>query len=93
MIDIPDDKILEQIAQVASEQGQLLTRNQVAAVLTAYNNITGGDPIGTIRRHPDTGALAHRVVADGLHMWRISDPDGTQYNDLAPTLDWPQITV
>jgi hypothetical protein len=93
MIEIPEDSVLEQIAQVASEPEQTLTRNHVAAVLAAYSNVMGGDPIGTVRRDPETGALALRVKADGLHMWRVSVPDGTQYNDLQPTLPWPLLPI
>jgi hypothetical protein len=91
MIDVPEDKVLEQIAQVASESEFPITTNQVAAVFTAYKNITGGDPLGTIRKNPETGEIAHRVNSEGLHLWRVSHPDGTQYNDLQPTLDWPEV--
>jgi hypothetical protein len=94
VIEIPDDATLDQIAHVASEKDGEITRNQVAAVLAAYRDILGGDPVGTLRRDPETGALAHRVAVDGLHMWRVSVPaTGEQYNDLQPTLDWPEVTV
>jgi hypothetical protein len=68
-----------------------LTPEQVNAVLEAWNHVREGDPVGTIRRDKETGAVAHRVDAEGLHLWRVSTPDGDQYNNLEPTLDWPII--
>lgn len=91
MIEIPEQRVLEQIAKVASEDGEPLNATHVVAVLAAYRAILSGDPLGVIRRNPETGEIAHRVNQDGLHMWRISHQDGTQYNDLQPTLDWPRI--
>jgi hypothetical protein len=88
---MPSDAVLEQIAKVASESEAAITANQAASVLAAYRLILGGDPIGMIRRDPDTGSLAHRVTVDGLHMWRVSTPEGEQYNDLQPTLPWPEL--
>jgi hypothetical protein len=92
VIEMPADAALEQIAKVASEADESLTVNQVAAVLAAYNNVMAGDPVGTLRRDPETGAIAMRANVDGLHMWRVSSPDGNQYNDLQPTLNgWDKI--
>lgn len=93
MIEMPTDTVLERIASVASEADAPITANQAAAVLAAYINITGGDPVGTVRRNPDTGEVAIRASVDGLHMWRVSHPDGSQYNDLQPTMPWPEVTV
>jgi hypothetical protein len=32
------------------------------------------------------------VNADGVHMWRVNNPTtGEQYNDMQPTLEWPEI--
>lgn len=89
-----EQPMLEQIATVASEPDaeHPITANQAAAVIAAYHNIiTAGDPVGTIRRDPATGAVAVKADVDGLLMWRVSVPDGTQYNDLQPTLDWPEL--
>ena len=82
---------LEQIASVATEPDaeHTLTASEVAGVIAAYHNITSGDPIGTIRRDPVTGAIALKTSVDGLLLWRVSTPDGGQYNDLQPTLPWP----
>lgn len=70
-----------------------LTPEQVAQVLAAYNAVQAGEPLGTIARDPATGAVAHRVIADGVHMWRISKPDGTVWNDLSGTLPGWDILV
>lgn len=93
MIDIPDDKTLQQIADVASEDGDPLTANHASAVLAAYKAILEGDPVGTIRQDPDTGAIAIRVVDNGLHLWRITPHDAPVYNDLQPTLPWPEVKL
>jgi len=87
---------LEQIASIATEPDTEvpITANQVAAIIAAYHNVISGDPVGTMRRDPETGAIALKVAApDGLLMWRVSVPDGTQYNDLQPTLTWPLLGV
>jgi hypothetical protein len=92
MIEIPENATLDQIAHLAAEKGETITRNQVSAVLAAYINVMEGDPVGMVRRDSETGALAVRVNADGVHMWRVSNPTtGEQYNDMQPTLDWPEI--
>lgn len=94
MIEMPNDAQMEQIAHVASEPDAKtpFTAAQVGAILAAYRNVMGGDPVGTLRRDPKTGAVAVRANVDGLHMWRVSSPDGTQWNDLQPTLaGWEQI--
>jgi hypothetical protein len=94
MIEIPEQPTLEQIAQVASEADEPITANQAAAVLSAFKNIVGGDPAGTMRRDPETGAMALRVNDNGLMMWRVSVPStGEQYNDTQPTLPWPILEV
>jgi hypothetical protein len=94
MIDLPERGELEQIAALASKSGEQheLTANDVAVVLQAYINIHQGDPITTLLRNPETGEIAHRVAEGGVHMWRVSGPDGSQYNDLEPTLPgWEKI--
>ena len=93
MIDMPDDNTLQQIADVASEQSAAITVPQVAAVLAAYKAILEGDPLGTMRRDPDTGAIAIRVIDNGLHIWRVTPHDAPVYNDLQPTLPWPKVEI
>ena len=81
--------LLQQIADVASEPDEApLTAAQVGAVLAAREAILDGDPVGTIKRGPD-GEIAVRVNDNGLHLWRVTVPDGTLYNDLQPSLPWP----
>lgn len=72
---------------IASQLGETgLTAEQIAQVLGAYNAVRAGDPLGTILRNPETGAVAHRVLDDGVHIWRCSGPDGIVWNELSPTL-------
>ena len=70
-----------------------LTEEQVSSVLATWNHLREGDPIGMVRRDPDTGSVAHRVSAEGVHIWRVSRPDGEQYNDMQPTLPWPVLPL
>ena len=79
----PNDELT---AAIAERSG--LDAEQVAAVLGAWQDALAGDPVGTIRRHRD-GSVAHRVATDGIVMWRVSRPDGEQFNDMQPTLsEW-----
>jgi hypothetical protein len=86
------DALLEQIAKVASEKDEPLTKAQVAAVLAAREAIIDGDPVGTIRQGLE-GEIAVRVNDQGVHIWRVTCPDGTIYNNLEPTMngDWKVI--
>lgn len=82
---------LEMIANLASEESEAITPNQVAAVIAAYHAMQEGDPLGAIRRDPQTGAVALRVEENGFHLWRINAPNGEHWNDTQPTLPWPKI--
>lgn len=84
--DLTNDPLLEQVAAIAE-----VTVAQAAAVIAAWHSIHEGDAIGTLRRDPDTGAVALRVMDNNMHMWRVNNPDGTSYNDMQPTLSWPKI--
>lgn len=86
------DAMLTQIAKVASEKEEPLTPAQVAAVLAAREAILDGDPVGTVKQGP-AGEIAVRVNDEGMHIWRVSCPDGTIYNNLEPTMfgDWVTI--
>jgi hypothetical protein len=77
-----------EVANAISAQlgGTDLTPEQIAQVLGAYNAVRSGDPVGTVVRNTDTGAIGHRVTEAGVHVWRCSAPDGTQWSDLSPTL-------
>jgi hypothetical protein len=71
--------------------GDDITEAQIDAVLAAQKALADGDPVGTVRRDPDSGKVAHRVTAHGVAQWRVSEPDGDTYSDLQPTLPWPAI--
>ncbi|ASR85528.1 minor tail protein [Mycobacterium phage Krueger] len=79
----------EVVKVISQHLGDQATDEQVAAILAAWNNVKGGDPVGMVRRDPETGKVAHRVDALGVQQWRVSGPDGEQYNDLQGTLPWP----
>lgn len=83
--DVTNDGVLQQIAQITGD----VTPEQVASVLVAWNNIHEGDPVGMVRRDPETGAIAMRADDNGVHVWRVNMPNGEQYNDMQPTLPWP----
>lgn len=68
-----------------------LTDDQVAAVLDTWNRLRTGDPVGTVRRDPDSGAVALRAEVEGIHLWRIVTPTGDQWSDIAATLAWPTV--
>jgi hypothetical protein len=82
------DKISQEIAGHIED----LTAEQVATVLTAWNTVRGGDPVGTVRRDPSTGAIAHRISDGGVFKWRVSGPDGSVWNDMQPSLPWEVIS-
>lgn len=85
-----------QVADAIAAQlgGTDLTPEQIAQVLSAWNTVRSGDPIGTVVRNPDTGAIAHRVSESGVYVWRCSHPDGTQWSDLSPTLPgWTTVAI
>jgi hypothetical protein len=83
----PHPEIVHHIAN----QIEGLTPEQVHAVLATWNNVREGAPVGTVCRDPETGAVGHRVDNDGVHIWRVSLPDGEIYNDMQPSLGWPAI--
>lgn len=79
------------VQAIAAHLGDTVTADQVSEVLAALNAVRDGDPAGMVRRDPVTGKVAHRVTANGVAQWRVSAPDGEQYNDLQATLQWPPI--
>lgn len=89
MPEVPAPDIARHIAKRLGDD--TLTVDDITAVIAAWNDVRGGDPVGMIRRNAETGEVAHRVDADGVHQWRISHPDGDQFNDVQPTLSWPVI--
>lgn len=81
----------EIVQAIAAHLGDTVTADQVSNVLAALDAVREGDPVGVVRRETATGKVAHRVTANGVAQWRVSAPDGEQYNDLQPTLEWPII--
>ena len=88
---MPEIEVTDTVVTMISGHLPDVSEQQVAAVLTTWNNIQDGDPLGTVRRETSTGNIAHRVAQDGVHMWHITAPDGSRWNDLSPTLTWPVI--
>jgi hypothetical protein len=88
----PTPAVVEAITSHLGETSGV-TADQVNLVLNAWNAVKTGDPVGTIVKDPATGAIAHRVDSDGVHMWRVSAPDGTQWADLSPTLPGWEVLV
>jgi hypothetical protein len=80
--------VTDAVVDAISQQLPDITTEQVGAVLTKWNEVLNGDALGTIRMDPDTGNVAYRVAQDGIHMWKVSAPDGGQWNDMQPTLPW-----
>ena len=78
----PTDPIIAEI----SAQCPDVSTEHVAMVVTAWNAIINGDPVGTVKKDPGTGALALRVSESGVHKWRVTGSDGTTWSDLQPTL-------
>ncbi len=80
--------VTETVISTVSSQIPDMTDDQVRQVVQAWNAVRQGDPLGTIRRCPSTGSVAHRVSIDGIHMWQVTTPDGQHYRDTVPTLAW-----
>lgn len=87
---VNDAGITPTLVETISSQIPDLSPDQVDAVLSTWRTVLSGDPVGTVRRS-DSGAVAHRVAVDGIFLWRVTEPDGAQYNDMAPSLSWPAV--
>lgn len=59
-----------------------LTDEQVSRVIVCYHAALEGEPVGTsfIR---DDGAIAKRMVIDGVPKWRIMDDDSVSFDTRA----------
>ena len=68
-----------------------LDEAQITQVLEALNRVREGADLGVVMRDPATGSVAHRVDAEGVMVWRVSEPDGGTYTDMQPTLPWEQV--
>lgn len=74
------------LIEAISSQLPLVTEEQVAMVLDAWNTVVSGDPVGTIVSDPETGSIAVRVSSNGIHQWQVTDPNGGSIIDRNPTL-------
>jgi hypothetical protein len=86
--------VVAHLAKVLAKHN--LSEEQIHAMMIAWNDHNQGEPVGTVKRDPATGLIAHRVEHNGLHLWRVTSPDdktsavvgAAQYNDQQPTLAW-----
>lgn len=79
-------EVTEALVASISEQCPEVSDEHVAMVLSAWNTVLEGEPLGTIKLDPATGNLARRVSENGIHQWKITAPDGGMWSDLQPTL-------
>ncbi|MUL44457.1 hypothetical protein FZI85_17180 [Mycobacterium sp. CBMA293] len=80
-------------AQVAALMAQTgLDEQTVRTMLTAMDQ-QAGEPIGTVRKDPATGAVAHRVKDRDVPKWRISHPINGMTYEMTPTkTDWTLVS-
>lgn len=90
-IDAPKVKVTKDVVSALSKHIPDLDDAQINSVLEALNKVREGAAIGTVMRDDTTGFVAHRVDEDGIVLWKVTGPDGTQYNDMQSTLPWTQI--
>lgn len=76
---------------IAQQLPDGVTPQVVQAVLATWNTIREGDPPGVVRVDEATGNVARRCSIDGIHMWVITEDNGTTTRDTQPTLPWRQI--
>ena len=76
---------------ISQHVGDSISAAQIQTVLSAFNTIQAGDPLGMVRRDSVSGAIATRVAQNGVQMWRVNLPDGSSYSHLQPTLTWDAI--
>lgn len=81
----PTDNIVDAIK---GHLGKDVSVEQINAVITAWNTVREGDDISTVRRDPTSGKVYVRVNDDGVHKWRVVDPNNGGVNefDLTPSL-------
>jgi hypothetical protein len=88
-ISVPSEiTVTDAVIESVAAQVESADESTVRQVIAALNNVTTGDRVNTIRRNEQTGAVATRIVRDGLYMWSVVNADGSTYNDMQPTLDW-----
>ena len=94
-LDIQPDKVKvktgREVVTALSAHVPDLDEAQITQVLEALNRVREGADLGVVMRDPVTGSVAHRVDAEGVMVWRVSEPDGGTDTDMQPTLPWEQI--
>ena len=71
-----------------------LAEDDVRRVLAAVESVLEGDPVGTVVQDPETGAVAVRVVENGVPAWKVTTTCGDQWRDVQPRLDgWKPLSV
>jgi hypothetical protein len=73
------------LVKVVAGQLSDITEEQVKMVLAAVEAVQSGEPVGTVRVNPDSGAVAVRVSDDGVLYWKVSALDGGTWNDMQPS--------
>jgi hypothetical protein len=79
-------EVTDAVVALISAQCPEVSDEHVAMVLSAWNVVLNGEPLGTIKKDPDTGNLAVRVSEGGIHQWKVTAPDGGMWSDVQPTL-------
>lgn len=79
-------EITNELVSVVSAQLEDVTDAQVNRVLTAFNAIYEGPPVGTIIQNAETGEVAHRVSESGVIIWRVTKTNGEAWGSHTPTL-------
>lgn len=77
------------LVRAISAQLPDVTEEHCRMVLTTLDRVKEGAPVGTVLSDPQTGNIAVRVSESGVHMWRVTAPDGGVWADMQPTLPWP----
>ncbi len=74
------------VSHVQSLVGDDVSEDQINRVIVAYQAVYAGAPVGTVMINPETGDVARRVAADGVHKWQVIGADGVSF-DTRPDLE------
>ena len=82
----------EIVARINSSLGEDSPGEEmINRILVARNEVNNGAPLGTRKRHKDTGEMATRMNLNGIHTWKVIDVNsGAEYYIDMPQLgaDW-----
>lgn len=78
-----DTFIGEAVRQLEADEAPQEAIDAAVFAMQKTKMLFDGEPIGTVRRHPDTGAMAVRVLHPdtGIPLWRVSNLDGSGHDD------------